>query len=95
MKIELKNIKYFEQNTRQTYCFEAEVYINSKPCFMVENDGSGSAHKYFQSTYNDSDTFKLVDHVENVVMNASREQGSDLTLDGFINNLLEDNIKQD
>lgn len=41
MKLELKNIKYFESGSRETPCYNADVFINGKKAIHVYNDGNG------------------------------------------------------
>ena len=43
MKIELKNIKHSEFASHETFCYEANLYVNGKPFAHVSNDGQGSA----------------------------------------------------
>ena len=40
-KLELKNIKYFESGSRETPCYNADVFINGKKAIHVYNDGNG------------------------------------------------------
>jgi len=41
MKFELKNIKYCEWKSEETHCYQATLYIDGKPLFLVGNDGYG------------------------------------------------------
>ena len=43
MKIELKNINHSEFASHETFCYEANLYVNDKPFAHVSNDGQGSA----------------------------------------------------
>ena len=43
MKIELKNIKYSEFASQETYCYEAALYIDGKKAGVVSNEGHGGA----------------------------------------------------
>ena len=43
MKLELKNIKHSEFASHETFCYEANLYVNGKPFAHVSNDGQGSA----------------------------------------------------
>jgi len=45
-KIELKNLKYSEFASQETYCFEASVYIDGKKAGTVSNQGHGGCHSY-------------------------------------------------
>ena len=40
-KLELKNIKYFKSGSRETPCYNADVFINGKKAIHVYNDGNG------------------------------------------------------
>ena len=39
MKITLKNVKYSEFASQETYCFEATIYLDGKKAGQVRNDG--------------------------------------------------------
>ncbi len=43
MKLELKNIKHSEFASHETFCYEANLYVNGKPFAHVSNDGQGGA----------------------------------------------------
>ena len=43
MKIELKNINHSEFASHETFCYEANLYVNGKPFAHVSNDGQGGA----------------------------------------------------
>ena len=40
-KLELKNIKHFPSGSRETPCYNADVFINGKKAIHVYNDGNG------------------------------------------------------
>ena len=47
MKLEMKAIKHSEFASQETYCYEANVYIDGKPWAIVSNEGrGGSDHQY-------------------------------------------------
>ena len=46
MKIELKNIKYFEAGSEETFCFVASLYVDGKSAGEVRNDGHGGCHMF-------------------------------------------------
>jgi hypothetical protein len=48
--IELKNLKYSEFASQETYCFEASVYIDGKKAGTVSNQGCGGCHSYHPNT---------------------------------------------
>ena len=48
MKLELKNIKHSEFASHETFCYEANLYVNGKPFAHVSNDGQGSADYLYQ-----------------------------------------------
>lgn len=41
MKIELKNVKYFESMSEETACFQADIFVNGKKVGYCKNDGQG------------------------------------------------------
>jgi hypothetical protein len=41
MKLELKNIKFSERQSKETNCFVADLYIDGKKVAYVENSGEG------------------------------------------------------
>jgi len=43
MKIELKNINHSEFASHETFCYEANLYVEGKPFAHVRNDGQGGA----------------------------------------------------
>lgn len=46
MKILLKNIKHYESMSEETYCFEANLYVDGKKIGRVSNRGQGGCHDY-------------------------------------------------
>jgi len=49
-KIELKNLKHSDFASQETYCFEANVYIDGKKAGTVSNQGCGGCHSYHPNT---------------------------------------------
>tara|TARA_R100001163_G_C5045072_1_gene182481 strand:- start:766 stop:1314 length:549 start_codon:yes stop_codon:yes gene_type:complete len=47
VKIELKNFKYSELMSHETYAFEATVWVDGKRAFTAENSGQGGGDFYF------------------------------------------------
>ncbi len=45
MKIEIKNLKHSEFASKETYCFEASIYVDGTRSFIASNDGQGGCHK--------------------------------------------------
>ena len=41
MKIELKNFKFYPNLSEETYCFQANIWVNGTKCGMAENRGYG------------------------------------------------------
>lgn len=41
MKIELKNVKYYESMSEETSCFEADIFVNGKKVGYCKNNGQG------------------------------------------------------
>ena len=56
MNLEMKAIKYSEWASQETYCYQANVYLDGKPLAMVSNDGHGGcdreySHNKFKGDY--------------------------------------------
>ena len=47
MKIELKNFRFYEKLSEETYCFTANLYVNGIKCGSAENRGYGGETDYF------------------------------------------------
>ena len=47
MQITLKNVKYSEFASHETYCFEATIYLDGKKAGQVRNDGQGGCNFYY------------------------------------------------
>ena len=64
MNLEMKAIKFSEWASEETYCYQANVYLDGKPLAMVSNDGRGGcdreySHNKFKGDYRA--TMKKVD----------------------------------
>lgn len=46
MKIELKNIKIYEQMSEETTAFSADIYVGGKKAGYAKNDGRGGCNEY-------------------------------------------------
>jgi len=46
MKIELKNFRFYDKLTEETYCFTANLYVNGIKCGTAENRGYGGETDY-------------------------------------------------
>ena len=46
MKLELKNIKFYESMSEETNCFQADLFINGKKIAYVKNSGQGGCTDY-------------------------------------------------
>ena len=46
MKLELKNIKHSEFASHETFCYEANLYVDGKPFAYVRNDGQGGSDHF-------------------------------------------------
>lgn len=46
MKLELKNVKFYESMSEETNCFQADLFINGKKIASVKNDGQGGCTDY-------------------------------------------------
>ena len=47
MKLELKNVKFYESMSEETNCFQADLFINSKKIAYVKNTGQGGCTDYY------------------------------------------------
>jgi len=64
MNLEMKAIKHSEWASEETYCYQANVYLDGKPFAVVSNDGHGGcdreySHNKFKGDYRA--TMKKVD----------------------------------
>ena len=64
MNLEMKAIKFSDWASEETYCYQANVYLDGKPFAMVSNDGHGGcdreySHNKFKGDYRA--TMKKVD----------------------------------
>ena len=46
MKLELKNVKFYESMSEETNCFQADLFINGKKIAYVKNSGQGGCTDY-------------------------------------------------
>ena len=46
MKLELKNVKHSEFASHETFCYEANLYVDGKPFAYVSNDGKGGSDRF-------------------------------------------------
>ena len=46
-KLELKNIKYFESGSKETPCYNADIFINGKKAIHVSNHGYGACDDHY------------------------------------------------
>ena len=46
-KLELKNIKYFESGSKETPCYNADIFINGKKAIHVSNHGYGACDSQY------------------------------------------------
>lgn len=45
MRLEMKAIKHSEWASEETYCYQANVYLDGKPFAVVSNDGRGGCNR--------------------------------------------------
>ena len=48
VNIALKAIKVFEANSDETQCYQANVYVDNKPFYIVSNSGNGGCDNVYQ-----------------------------------------------
>ena len=46
MKLELKNVKFYESMSEETNCFQADLFIDGKKIAYVKNTGQGGCTDY-------------------------------------------------
>lgn len=46
MRLELRNVHYYPRMSEETNAFDATVYMDGKPAFMVSNRGTGGCDDY-------------------------------------------------
>jgi hypothetical protein len=46
MKIELKNFRFYDRLSEETYCFTANIWVNGAKCGSAENRGYGGETDY-------------------------------------------------
>ena len=46
MKIELKNFKFYDKLSEETYCFQANIWVDGVKCGTAENRGIGGETNY-------------------------------------------------
>lgn len=46
MRLELKNVKFYESMSEETNCFQADLFINGKKIASVKNQGQGGPTDY-------------------------------------------------
>ena len=47
MKIELKNFRFYDRLSEETYCFTANIWVNGTKCGNAENRGYGGETDYY------------------------------------------------
>ncbi|MGI9137644.1 MAG: hypothetical protein ACR2IM_01255 [Sediminibacterium sp.] len=47
MKIELKNFKFYDKLSEETYCFQATIWVDGVKCGIAENRGIGGETDYY------------------------------------------------
>ena len=70
-KLELKNIKYFASGSKETPCYNADIFINGKKAIHVSNHGYGACDDHYPL-----DPFTYED-VKNLEKYLAKLQGDD------------------
>jgi len=68
MKLELKNISYYERGSEETPCYDATVYINGKKAIDVSNNGQGGCDRQYPI---EPFTYKDIEKVNNYLAEKS------------------------
>jgi len=56
-RVEIKSVKISKFSSRETFCYQASVYVNGKRAFIASNDGSGGSDRYLSINKNVFDSF--------------------------------------
>ncbi|MDB5129804.1 hypothetical protein [Mucilaginibacter sp.] len=99
MKIELKNIHFSEQLSQETNAFSANLYINDVKAGAASNHGYGGATDYLPF---DDEGRKLIQEAEVHCKSLppekftvdGKEYTIDMNLEHYIDNLLNDHLRQ-
>lgn len=91
MKLELKNIKFYESMSEETNCFQADLFINGKKIAYVKNTGQGGPTDY---GVHDFKLQNVLREAEQFCLTLPKEQISDTfefqpTLESKIDDLFE------
>jgi hypothetical protein len=62
MKIQLKNFKFYERLSEETFCFTANIWVNATKCGSAENRGYGGETDYHHEGTDESK--KLIKEAE-------------------------------
>lgn len=58
MKLELKNVKFYESMSEETNCFETDLFINGKKIAYVKNTGQGGCTDYHVIDFKQNDILR-------------------------------------
>ena len=58
MKLELKNVKFYESMSEETNCFQADLFINGKKIAYVKNTGQGGCTDYHVIDFKQNDILR-------------------------------------
>jgi hypothetical protein len=61
MKIELKNVKFYESLSEETNCFTADIFFEGKKLGYCKNEGNGGNTDYNLYDYNKIDILKKIE----------------------------------
>ena len=85
MQIELKNFRFYDRLSEETYCFTANIWVNGTKCGSAENRGYGGETDYHNEGTEESK--KLLKQAEEYCLKLppivwqSISSGKDLSLD--------------
>ena len=98
MKIELKKIAFYERMSEETNAFTADVYVNCVKTGYAKNDGQGGStfiHSYEGKSLLLHEAENYVEALPPIqVTFANKTHSIKMTLDLFVDNLLEEHLKE-
>lgn len=92
MKIELKNIKFYEKLSEETNCFTADLYIDSKHTAYVQNEGRGGNTDIRWARKHDGDKERIT-QAEEYCKTLPDVDGLKMDLEFHVDLLFEDYLK--
>ena len=94
MKLELKNVKFYESMSEETNCFQADLFINGKKIAYVKNDGRGGSTDYNVHDFKDQPVLREAEaYCKTLPKERIGNTDYEVSLEGKIDDLFEDWLK--